>query len=719
VKQIDETRVVVSESAPSHIDRAWLVVGGIAIATFVVHVIAAARMHNPIIQADEAGYLSNARYLAQGIGRTKYGYESGYSLLLVPAALISHDPLRAYHLSLITNALLAASLPLLGFFLVRRVLPGTPTGAQVTAALLLVLYPGWSILTNVAMSENALVPAVLATACVIAVARQSWPRWCVAAVLASYTFWVSPRGLVIVGAFVFGCALSTRPWKRFFPGVPAIIVAVVGTVLGRVVNIAIAGTSKVQGVSHQNGLLHVFEPLIHPGQWNNAAATLLGWFSYACIATFGLAVVGAVVMTAALARRRVHGSSGALVPVAAFAVPALLGTLVLGALNDVQVSVAQLDYLVYGRYVDGVLAPVLVVGAAWLFAGTHAANRARDVTRALLFGAGVAVVVLIFAVIRPPARQSATLNIANILALRPFIVHLQHRSLPALLLAGVVVMTVGLVLTALDRRVGAAAMMLFLAWSSWVTYNGYAVHDSAQRAQQRALVTAIHKLREKGVDTSCIVIDTKAPLSGWHLANYRFFVPTSTFALAGETPQRCGPLVLSAAADVDSRYPGARPVAYENHAPIGLWIQHPSTALDGLFGPVPITAPLPASAYRSNVSVRPGDTKHHDAQLHITVQHTGSGAPWPGSLSSVAPHSQGSVRVDITVTGPSGTVIASSSCPLPHTLFPGDRVNLDCHVPLPNAAPGNYTAHVSLEQVGVTTFPAQGDGTATAPVSVG
>ncbi len=130
-------------SAPApHRDRPWRPVAWVSIAAFVVHVAAAAGMRGPIINGDEAGYLGNARYIAQGIGRTHAGYAAGYSILITPAAFLSHDPLTAYHLSLVVNALLAATVPLLGVFLVRRILPSTPRPALVADRAAARVVPG-------------------------------------------------------------------------------------------------------------------------------------------------------------------------------------------------------------------------------------------------------------------------------------------------------------------------------------------------------------------------------------------------------------------------------------------------------------------------------------------------------------------------------------------------------------------------------------------------
>lgn len=473
--------------------RPWPAIWGLSIATFATHVAAAARMRVPIIQADEGGYLGNARYLARGIGRTHAGYPFGYSMLLAPAALLSRDPLTAYHVSLVVNALLAASIPVLGVFLVRRVFPDTSTRALVVSALLLVLYPGWSTMANLTLSENALVPTVLAVACVVSVARESRVRWCLAAVLASYASFVNPRGVLVVIAFAFACAVATRPWRSPTPGALAIVLAFVLTAAARGLNITLAGTSRVPGVSDGFGL-QVFRVVVHPGAWGDALANVLGRSVYTATATLGIVIAGAVVLAVALFRHRVAGSAPPIFPVAAFALPVLALTLVLGALAAAKSSSTAIDYLVYGRYVDAVLAPTLAVGAAWLFGKMPPVVRPVAVARALVTGAVLLGMVALFALVRPDIPKATRLNAArlnnvNVLALRIYLVHV-HRSLELVLLVAVVVTTLVLVTTAVDRRVGGAAMLVIFAWSSWTSYNDYAVHDSVSRDRQHTIVVS-------------------------------------------------------------------------------------------------------------------------------------------------------------------------------------------------------------------------------------
>jgi hypothetical protein len=722
---------VTGSTAAEPRDRIWRIIGGIAVVTFVVHVVAAARMRGPIINGDESGYLGNARYLVQGVGRTHAGYAAGYSVLLTPAAFLSHDPLTAYHLSLVVNALLAASVPLLGVFLARRVLPTTPPAALVGTALLLVLYPGWAVVANLTLSENALVPAVLATACVLATAGESLPRWCLAAALASYTSFVSPRGLVVVLAFGIACVVSTRPWKSRTPGIPALLVALVLTPAARGLNVAIAGTSHVPGVSDGFGS-QVLRPLIHPGLWRDALANVIGRSVYSSIATFGTVVVGVVVLSSAWARRKVAGASDALAPVAVFAVPVLILTLVLGAFASAKVASTATDYLVYGRYVDAVLAPVLAVGAAWLFARVTSPAPETQIRQALALGAVLAVAVGVFALVRPAGAPGAQLNVANALALRIFLVHV-HRTLPVVLLAAVAATTLGLIVCALDRRVGAIAILVFLAWSSWTAFDDYVVPGSTARAQQRVLVAAISRLRAAGVDTSCVVVDTDPPPSKWHLGNDAFLVPTSTFSAAVPPDPDCGPLVVSATADVDTRFPGARPVSYENNVAMGLWVIEPKVAepvraaitSSGLLGPVPVTAALPDAAYRSSIVLTAREMTVRNLHFRVELTHVGQGSPWAGSYSVVQPKGVGLVHLSVVLAGPNGLSVATKGCSVPQTMLPGDTLSIDCNVRIAPAdtarlqrAAGPFTLGVELEQLGVTKFSEKGDLGATLRVTL-
>jgi hypothetical protein len=512
---------------------------------------------------------------------------------------------------------------------------------------------------------------------------------------------------------------------------PALVLALLLTAAARGLNVAIAGTSHIPGVSDGFGS-QVFRPLIHPGLWRDALANVVGRSVYSSIATSGTVIFGSAVLGAGLMRHRVRAAAGALPSVAAFAVPVLLLTLVLGAFASAKVASTATDYLVYGRYVDAVLAPVVAVGSAWLFGRLTSVSTRTRVLQAAALGGLLALAVAVFALVRPAGAPGAQLNVANVLGLRIFLVHV-HRTLPVVLLAGVVTTTLGLIVVALDRRIGAAAILLFLAWSSWTAFDQYVVPGSVARSEQHVLVAAIDRLRATGVDTSCIVVDNPLP-SKWHLGNDAFLAPTSDFSAATPPDPECGPLVVSGSADVNTRFPGARPVSYENRVPMSLWVIEPAVpqpARDalltgGLLGPVPVTAALPPTAYRSSIVLTARETTVRNLHFGARVTHRGQGAPWPGSYSLVQPKGVGLVHLSVKLTGPNGLSIATKGCSVPKTMLPGDTVLIDCNVRLTPAdtarlggVDGPFTLQVGLEQLGVAAFSARGDAVATLAVTLG
>jgi len=335
----------------------------------------------------------------------------------------------------------------------------------------------------------------------------------------------------------------------------------------------------------------------------------------------------------------------------------------------------------------------------------------------------------VFALIRPRTFPHASMNIVNVFALRFYLLHVRW-SLPPVLLATIVVTTVALILVAVDRRVGAAAMIIFFSWSSWTAYEGYAVHDSVGRAKQHVLVEAIARLHAIGVDTSCVALDEPPNPPGWYLANYEFFVPSSSFRAVDPTLPACGPLVLSARASIGAQFAGARPVSYENYVALGIWVdiaQVPQPVRDtlltsGLLGPTPVTAALPDAAYRSSIRLVARKTTTRDLQVMVHLQHVGSGAPWPGSVSAVQPGHVGLVRLLATLDD-GGRVVSSAVCPVPRTMLPGDETDVVCVVRSPRStgpvpSPGAYTVRVELDQIGVTKFTAKGDHAATLAVTL-
>src|SRR5215218_1262954 len=87
------------------------------IALFLIRLGLSLLRTGPVLVADEIGYLTNARVIDGGLaGQLEQApfYRGGYSLLIAPLLELSSSPGFQYHLVLVLNAALAASVfPLL------------------------------------------------------------------------------------------------------------------------------------------------------------------------------------------------------------------------------------------------------------------------------------------------------------------------------------------------------------------------------------------------------------------------------------------------------------------------------------------------------------------------------------------------------------------------------------------------------------------------------
>ncbi len=319
----------------------------------------------PVLVADEIGYLDNARALAGGVaGQLEIApfYRGGYSLLLAPIVGLGGSPSFTYHVILALNALLAASvLPLLYLLLAR--FRGVEPRLAFWAALVGSAYPALTVLSQVAMSENALFPLV----CLWLIAfagllsgtggRRGELLWGIGLAAVTGCLWaVHNRMIVAVAITVVGLAwLTARRRLRSSTLLAALVVLglfVFGTHL-----LDDFVTNHNYGGSAPDELSERGEALGGLDAWGTALGDLLGQAWYLIVATFGLAAA-----TAAEVVRRVWRKEG----------EGVLPASILGSLLSLTVGLLVIsafafsewtrpDMLIYGRYVE-VVAPALVAG---------------------------------------------------------------------------------------------------------------------------------------------------------------------------------------------------------------------------------------------------------------------------------------------------------------------------------------------------------------------
>ncbi|HEU4598876.1 MAG TPA: hypothetical protein VFS26_03955 [Solirubrobacterales bacterium] len=397
-------------------------------ALFLIRLLLSLIRTGPVLVADETGYLTNARVIVGGLpGQLELApfYRGGYSLLIAPVVGLVSDPGFSYHLILVLNAALAASvLPLLYLLLTR--FGGVRPEPAFWAALAGAAYPALTVLSQVAMSENALFPLVciwlIAFGGLLSADGRREVGWAVALGLATGALWAVHNRMIVAVAIAVAGLIVLALRRRLRPAASAVGLAVIALSFYGVyllddflVNDNYAGSAPDELSDRMDQLLH-FEGL------RTALANVIGQSWYLLVATFGLAAVAAFdfFIRSRRARRAEtglaragNGRDGSL--------PVLGILLTLTALL-LLISAAAFpertrpDMLIYGRYTE-VVAPALV---AFGLVGLKPAWLSLKLDQVAWPLVGFAVLTAVVVLIRVTASDPDAPNRWNISAL-PFV----------------------------------------------------------------------------------------------------------------------------------------------------------------------------------------------------------------------------------------------------------------------------------------------------------
>lgn len=200
-----------------------------------IHFLSSLGMEQPIVLADELGYLGNARYLA-GVASVPdmqgcNFYHFGYSLLVLPAFWLFSEPTAIYQAVVTFNAFLAAAL-FFPLFSLLSLFADSPRTAR-WVAFACCLYPPLVLYSNLALSENAFVPVYAAAVAFAArlLASRSFADAALLGFFAGFLYTVHPRALPVIAA-VTVYLLLLAAFRVLAPSRAGLSLAVMGAILG-------------------------------------------------------------------------------------------------------------------------------------------------------------------------------------------------------------------------------------------------------------------------------------------------------------------------------------------------------------------------------------------------------------------------------------------------------------------------------------------------------
>jgi hypothetical protein len=700
-----------------------------------VHLAIAAGMAGPVIQGDEGAYLGTASALARGTGLLyrPSPFQPGWSVLLWPVERLTSNPADLYRAALLLNGLCLSSVVVIAYAATRWFIDPSAVEWRMAAAAVVAAYPPFLAYSNVALEISVFIPlcalgAYTAGRCA---ERPTWSRWAAMGAVAGACYAVHAIGGAVIAAAIGLAVVVRRPLRQRLTAVVATLAGVQVTGVAALVLVErvirddrrVAGPAAVAVVSRGKAVVGLYN---HNATLHHHFILLgyeiAGQVWYLAAATLGLAVIGG--MAAAQATWRVvwRGSSRPGDFFAVFAGFVALAGLWTSAARFIvgPNGSGQADALIYGRYNEHVLAPLLILGVAQL--------GALATRRGVALGIGAVAVTAGSGAVLDASRSAAGLHAPivylNVMGLQPAL-EASGRIDIALISAGAIGAVILVLVLVRWQGLLVVAPLLVAAGVASAAYSASTmVSDSHQRQLQRVVIHAVGLVDRTAGPVRCVAYD-KAISMEWTTANDQTFLPTVRFvpfdsATAGRP---CSPLVLTQRLDLATSYPGARLMAAENYAASYLWIL-PGAVQDrlgraGMLLPPGFPTALPAGAYRSQVRVLGSATTKSSVQLRLAVSNRGKGAPWLSERSFPAAATKGWVSV-VAVLIPIGPTVAPASVlfagavrsQLPRELWPGETdiqtVTLDQVGGSPLAA-GRYQLTLGLVQEGYSYFAQRGD----------
>lgn len=338
----------------------------LAAVTFISYLALAWQFTGPTYQMDEIGYLSNAATFSGRSIDAASSYYFGYSLFLLPGFLLFHEPVTIWKSVLVTNSLLFA----ISIFLLHRIsgLLSKDRWLRFSAVLLCALYPAYPTMAGYSFSTAGFV-LVFVAACWAICQSGVAPKVMlpVFALLIGFLNWVHPTGLPVAVAAVM--TLGVMAWfdRKLIPAaaVSSLIIVLMILAFREFLNPLLLDVMTPEGFRprlHYPSASDEFKKLVTPDAPLEFLTRVLAQIGYVLIASLTLAAGGAVYILGRVIGGRSRGDSAHRTGLLVFALLSVLGVAVLTALVFTKfVSFFDNQYWIFGRFLDGVLLPLLLV----------------------------------------------------------------------------------------------------------------------------------------------------------------------------------------------------------------------------------------------------------------------------------------------------------------------------------------------------------------------
>lgn len=362
----------------SIINKEYFILACATLLVFFIHIMHVRDMSILKVLDDEYGYWGNAAYLAglnwaDTVSKIPY-YSYGYSLLLVPLFWIFKSTMNMYRAAIVLNGIMLSISFLLCYDIAKKLMFNVNKYILMSISFLISIYPTYIVYSNIAWSECLLVlNCWILTWCFVGLNNKSnIKKFILIGFLSGYTYTVHQRSLGILVASIIVILLmkifNKINIKQFLSVVIPFILIIIGSYY---LKNNIQNNLWVNGISHNdysdqiqklnkiftlNGLSSAFKEVIGQLFYLGIASYLIFYLGlYELINKIGKTIINSFRNKSSIT---INDDNNFFVYL--FLITALILSISISIIF--MINPTRLDEIIYGRYTEMIIGPVLLVG---------------------------------------------------------------------------------------------------------------------------------------------------------------------------------------------------------------------------------------------------------------------------------------------------------------------------------------------------------------------
>ncbi|MCY1264072.1 hypothetical protein D9M70_124080 [compost metagenome] len=338
----------------------------LALITSILVLINNSQILGPVIQADEGSYLANAAAIAGHNNDMAGSYHAGYSFIISPAYIFWNNPTSIWKSVLTINAVIFLTIPLLLWAIAREINPQKRVSQIFFPVLAVSAYPMWVTMSGYSFSQIAFIPFYLLVSALIATRITERTKWAAVGVCCGLTYWIHPIGVSPIIAAIIISTYHSYKIKKIAPTLITITTITITVLLyQKFITPWLYGRMTISGLDprlHYPDSSKILSAFSSSEGIKNLISRTSGHIFYLTIGTVGIIWIGFVKIAKNLViERQDNNPNEKLLHI--FVALSFLGALALSVLLFSSTTDGQrIDRWMYGRYVESVLAPILLIG---------------------------------------------------------------------------------------------------------------------------------------------------------------------------------------------------------------------------------------------------------------------------------------------------------------------------------------------------------------------